>query len=564
MSYVVECLETRLIAESVALAGITFQNNVIITNNSTLVTDGTVTINDNTPATILPTAGALIVTGGVNINSGNGALADAINVNGGKIRNGPTDLADFAQSDFITRSAAETLASGLNVFPSTKFATIAPINTLVAPTTGANVITSLANQTINSQIGVLWDAGVSPIIVTDRVLVKNDNRTATFPEPDDIINGIYEVTDIGSAGSPWVLTRVSNFEVGDNAYQAYTLITEGATQQGGYIQCNSANPTVVGTDSICFSLFSASGGQNLESVLNTGNLTGANTIEIGTGSGGITSTAGTNLGISAGTDDLLLSGDEVVITSTANTILNAVNITTVATGNLLDTVTGTSTTNANGIVLASTAVLTASGTTASVTASTGDLTLTSTAGTVNINDAVGGVSIDTGTNTITVNTGDVVITAPLPQDVVGALNALQASVLLAAKQRVSYQLMTIPLKSLPNFPTVKPIYWTWNQLRYGNTLPGMGYNTPVLVFEVVTIGAHGNGLDIHVRDTTTPADMLTTTTFASSTAGVFYAQTLSNIPSIDAEIYIEIKSQVPGNKCELRGVSLEWIADNPV
>jgi len=562
MSYVVECLETRLIAESVPAAGITFQNNVIITNNSTFVTDGTVTINETTPAGA--GTGALVVTGGVSFGSAlGGAGGDAVNVNGANIRNGPTNLADFPnQGDYITRGAAETLASGLNVFPSTKFATIAPINTLVTPTTGANVVTSSANQDINSQIGVLWDTGISPIVVTDRVLVKNDNRTASFPEPDDIINGIYEVTDIGSGGTPWVLTRVTNFEVTDNAYQAYTLITEGATQQGGYIQCNSANPTVVGTDSICFSLFSASGGQNLESVLNTGNLTGANTIEIGTGSGGITSTAGTNLNVNSGTDDLLLSGDNTVITSTTNTTINTVDMTTVATGNLLDTVTGTSTTNANGIVLASTSALTASGTTASVTASTGDLTLTSTAGTVNINDAVGGVSIDTGATTISVNTGDVVITAPLPQDVVGALNALQASVLLASKQRVSYQLMTIPLKSLPNFPTVKPIYWTWNEARYGSG--GMEYNTPVLIFEVVTIGAHGNGLDIHVRNTTESTDMLATTTFASSATGVFYAQALTNIPTVDAEIYVEIKAQVPGNKCELRGVSLEWIADNPV
>ena len=554
MSYVVECLQTRLIAESVGAAGITFQNNVIITNTSTLVTDGTVTINNTTAAGA--GTGALVITGGASIGGSlGGAGGNAINVNGANIRNGPTLLADFPNdSDYITRAAAETLASGLNVFPSTNVATIAPINTFVTPTTGANVITKSTNADINDDVDGgggddLFDGGVT-LIVTDRILVKNDNRSATQSEPDDIINGIYEITDLGSAGTPWELTRVTMLEVGDNAFQAFTLVTDGDTQQGGYIQCNPAQPTTVGTDPLCFTLFSSAGGQNLESVLNTGNLTGANTIVIDTGSGGILSTAGTDLIVNAGTDDLLLSGDNTIITSTTNTSIVTVDITTTASGNSLENITGTSTTNAAGIVLDSSVALTTSGTIASMTADTGDLTLTSTAGTVNINDAVGGVSIDTGTNTITVNTADVVITAPLPQDIVGALNALLAT---ADRQRVAHQLGTIPLISLDAFPTIKPMYWTWREARYGAA--GMDYTTPILVFEVVT-----NSIDLHVRNNTAGVDLLAVTAFAPG----FFAQALSNVPTADAEIFLEIRANLASNQGELRGVSLEWIAQNPV
>ena len=552
MSYVFECIETRLIAESVAAAGITFQNNVIITNNSTFVTDGTVTINEITPAGA--GTGALVITGGVSIGSAlGGAGGNAINVNGANIRNGPTSLSDFPNpDDYITRAAVEALATGLNVFPSTKFATISAINTFVSPTTGVNVITSTTNEDINVRVGTLFDSGIT-ILLGDRVLVKDDDRSTPGPPPDDVINGIYEVTDLGSGGTPWVLTRVTDFEVGDNVYQAYTLVTDGNTQQGGWIESSGNNPTTVGTDPISFTLFSASGGQNLESVLNAGNLTGANSIVIDTGSGGILSTVGQNLIIDAGTDDLQLSGDNVAITSTTNTTINAVDVTTTATGNLLDTVTGTSTTNAAGITLASTAGLTTSGTTASMTANTGDLTLTSTAGTVNINDNGSGVSIDTGTNTVTVNTGDVVITAPLPQDIVGALNALQTSVSAATRQRVSYQLLTIPLKSLDAFPTVKPVYWTWREARYG--VAGMDYTSPVLVFEVVT-----NSIDIQVRNQTAGVDLLAVTAFAPG----FYAQSLSNVPTADGEIFLQIRANTPGSQGELRGVSLEWIAQNAV
>lgn len=556
MSYVFECIETRLIAESVAAAGITFQNDVIITNNSTFVTNGTVTINENTIAG--PAMGALIVTGGASIGSGlvgPPLPINALDMNGLNIRNGPTSLSAFPlPGDYLTRAAVEALATGLNVFPSTKFATISAINTFVTPTTGANVITSTTNEDINVRVGTLFDTGIT-ILLGDRVLVKDDDRATPGPPPDDVINGIYEVTDLGSGATPWVLTRVTNFEVGDNVYQAYTLVTDGDTQQGGWIENGGTNPTTVGTNAISFTLFSQSGGQNLESVLNVGNLTGTNSIIIDTGSGGILSTAGQTLIVNAGTDTLQLSGNTVAITSTANTTINAVNVTTTATGNVLDNVTGTSTTNAAGITLASTAGLTASGTTASLTANTGDLTLTSTAGTVNINDAVGGVSIDTGTNTITVNTGDVVITAPLPQDIVGALNALQTSVVSATRQRVSHQLLTIPLKSLDAFPTIKPIYWTWFESRYGTG--GMDYTNPVLVFEVV-----GNDIVIQVRNQTLGVDLLAPTVRSAG----FYAEPLPlNVPpTANAEIFVQIRSQTAGFPGELRGVSLEWIANNPV
>lgn len=550
MSYIIECLGTNTIEEAVSGSGIQ------IINDTTLTVGNILTIADTTAAGA--GTGALVVAGGISVGSAlGGAGGDAIDANGANIRNGPTMLTDFPNdSDYITKGAVQQLATGIMVLGASKIATIAAINTFVTPTTGADVITSNALRDINTDVNGaggddLFDVPTTPLIIGDRILVKNDARSAPN---GDVINGIYEVTVVGVAAvTAWELTRVAEMNAGDNAFQAYTLVTQGATEQGGYIQTNGS-PTTVGTDPLNWDLFILPVSQNLEQVLSIGNLTGANTIVIDTGSGGILSTAGTNLTVDAGTDDLILDGNNVAITSTLNTTINAVDVTTTATGNLLDTVTGTSTTNAAGITLASTAALTASGTTASLTANTGDLTLTSTAGTVNINDAVGGVSIDTGANTVTVNTGDVVITAPLPQDIVGALNALQASVIANVPQRVSYQLATINIRTNNAFPsgaTPKPIYWTWDESRYGAA--GMNYQLPVLVFEVVSFSA-----DVHVRNDTAAVDMLATAPFAVG----FHAQALSPVPTADAEIWIEFRSTVANNRANIRGVALEWRALN--
>lgn len=566
MSYVFECIDTDMIAEANSGSGITLQNDVNIINASTLTTNGIVDITNTTPAGT--GTGALIVDGGVSFASALGLAGEGLNMNGAHIRNGPTNLSSFNDDDYITKAAAQELSTGLNVLQSSTIATIAPIASFVTPTTGGNVITAIANGNINDDVNGgtsgnnLFDVPTNTLVDTgpnpDVILVKNDNNGAPDPPLNNLINGIYTITDVGSGSTPWVLTRIAELDSGDNAFQAYTFVSEGDTQSGGYIQ-TFANPTTVGTDELAWSLFINPTAQTLEQVLGTGNTTGNNNIVIDTGSNGILSTAGTNLNVNAGTDDLVLSGDNVLVNATTN-------LTTTVGGNVLENITGTSTVNAAGITLDSSAAFTASGTTASLTADTGDLALTSTAGDTNISGTTGinlaadagGVSIDTGTNTITVNSGDVAITAPLPQDVVGAINALQTSVLANVKQRVSYSLANIPIRTKDAFPTIKQIYWTWFGDRYGDGANGMDYGNPVLVYEVVE-----NSVDVHVRNQTAGNDLL-----ATVSRGVgFYADALTDNPlpnTNNAEIFVEFRSTSSGDRARVRGVAIEFIANkNP-
>jgi len=92
-----------------------------------------------------------------------------------------------------TGAAAAKLNLGVQLKASCGYATTAalPANTASNPT-----LTATAN-------GQLTVDGVTFASAGDRILVKNEAATAT--------NGIYDVTNPGSAGAPWVLTRSSDY-----------------------------------------------------------------------------------------------------------------------------------------------------------------------------------------------------------------------------------------------------------------------------------------------------------------------------------------------------------------
>lgn len=83
------------------------------------------------------------------------------------------------------------------------------------------------------------------LAVNDRVLIKNQVSTAE--------NGIYVVTNIGSASTNWVLTRATDYDQSSEiVYLGIVLINQGASQKGIIYQEMSQGPFVIGTSPITF------------------------------------------------------------------------------------------------------------------------------------------------------------------------------------------------------------------------------------------------------------------------------------------------------------------------
>jgi len=162
-------------------------------------------------------------------------LAGPIDADGNKITGLPTPTSN---TDATPKSYVDGLASGLNILDATRVATTANL----ASTYLAGDLTASGNGAISID-GVSLDAD-------DRVLVKNQN-TATQ-------NGVYYVSQIGDGGTPWILTRATDFDEDSEATNGtFVFVEEGtANSTTGWV-ITTPDPITIDTTDIEWSQFSS-------------------------------------------------------------------------------------------------------------------------------------------------------------------------------------------------------------------------------------------------------------------------------------------------------------------
>ena len=112
---------------------------------------------------------------------------------------------------------------------------------LPANTVASGVMTATANAALAAQDGV-------SLAVGDRLLVKNEATAAN--------NGIYTVTNLGSATTKWVLTRATDFDgtpVGEVVSGVMVPVSEGTTQLDSLWLLTTNGTITVGTTALAFS-----------------------------------------------------------------------------------------------------------------------------------------------------------------------------------------------------------------------------------------------------------------------------------------------------------------------
>ena len=130
--------------------------------------------------------------------------------------------------------------------------------------------------------------------LNDRVLIKNQTTPAR--------NGIYAVTNVGSASVAWVLTRTTDYDSTVEVIEGtYTVVEAGATQAGTLWLETSPSPITVGTSPITFTPMAAAP----QTITFTGDVSGS-------GSGSVTTTVvalnGVGLGLTTAASGSLLIG----------------------------------------------------------------------------------------------------------------------------------------------------------------------------------------------------------------------------------------------------------------
>ena len=195
-------------------------------------------INGTTVGAITPAAGTFTT-----VNATSGTLGSVA------LTTGTITTAPSGGNDIVNKTYADALASGLSFHEACRLATTAalPANTYNNGAFGVG-----ATLTANANGALSVDSTLT--VAGNRILVKNEAAPAN--------NGVYVVTQVGTAGTPYILTRATDFNTpgtGVNQINAgdFFLITAGtANANTSWVQ-QTPLPITVGITSIVFQQFGA-------------------------------------------------------------------------------------------------------------------------------------------------------------------------------------------------------------------------------------------------------------------------------------------------------------------
>jgi hypothetical protein len=195
-------------------------------------------------AVYLDAAGSAVTTLDIGTLGTSTANISTANITAGTVATTPVN-----NTDIVNKEYADAIASGIHFHEAVNLATTAalPANTYNNGTSGVG-----ATLTGNANGALSVDSTLT--IVAERVLVKNEVASAN--------NGVYTVTQVGSAGTPYILTRATDFDsVGTGVNEIdegdFFLVTSGtANVNTAWVQ-QTPPPITIGTTAIVFQQFSA-------------------------------------------------------------------------------------------------------------------------------------------------------------------------------------------------------------------------------------------------------------------------------------------------------------------
>ncbi len=182
------------------------------------------------------------------ITSATNTTINAVTLTTGTISTAPTN-----GTDIVNKNYADSIATGINFHQACRLAT----TTALAAYTYNNGSSGVgATITANANGALSIDSVLT--VVGNRVLVKNETST------NEPYNGVYTVTQVGSAGTPFILTRATDFDTpGSGVDQIdagdFFLITAGTVNANTSWVQQTPLPITVGTTAIVFSQFGAAG-----------------------------------------------------------------------------------------------------------------------------------------------------------------------------------------------------------------------------------------------------------------------------------------------------------------
>jgi len=223
-----------------------------VTPNAGTVTSvsGAGTISGLTLTGTVTNSGSLTLGGSITGFATSGANTNLTSV---ALTTGTVSTAPSSSTDIVNKSYADSIASGVNFHAAAQYATTAALsaNTYNNGSSGVGAtLTAVAvgTLTIDSYTLVIGDVG-------KRLLIKNEATQAN--------NGVYTLTQAGTALLPYILTRATDYDTsgaGTNEVDQgdYILVISGTVNANTSWVQQTPLPITIGTTSIVFIEFAAS------------------------------------------------------------------------------------------------------------------------------------------------------------------------------------------------------------------------------------------------------------------------------------------------------------------
>lgn len=180
--------------------------------------------------------------------------------------------------DAATKAYVDLYVQGISWKNPVRAATAAAL----AANTYANGALGVGATLTGNANGALAAVDGVTLVLNDRLLVKDEATAAN--------NGLYKVTQVGTVGTPYILTRVTDADIAAELLNAAVFAEEGTTNSDSAFVGTADAPITVGTTALPFVKFSSTVVYTFDQGLL---LTGSSvTVELDTAAGAQTAGAG--------------------------------------------------------------------------------------------------------------------------------------------------------------------------------------------------------------------------------------------------------------------------------
>jgi len=212
-------------------------------------------LTDNAAVTVLQGGTGATTASGARTNLSAASSGSNTDITSIALTTGTVSTAPSSSTDIVNKSYADSIASGVNFHAACNYATTATLGTVTYNNGTAGVGATLTNG--GTQAALTIDGYTftgTDVTNATRVLVKNQTTQTQ--------NGVYIVTNQGSASTNWVLTRATDYDTSGSGTNEIDigdllLVISGTTNSNTSWVQQTPLPITVGTTNIVFIQFAA-------------------------------------------------------------------------------------------------------------------------------------------------------------------------------------------------------------------------------------------------------------------------------------------------------------------